>query len=263
MNKCQVLGDGVYVELISFIHPPSYYPPGSPERLGRENHYWARKHPGWIDFALLGNGSRKIRISEIINNRAKRDGSGTVYDPEEDGGRERPDGVILKWLVTNPQQELRGTLPFFCGDVTPRKLRVSGSSGAIYLASQIISQVPLEPSSNTKHPSTAHGIAHVRVLTSASSLDELTSQLTSVIGNIPHSLGENIVFWELETVRPGDTPPRLILQSPDQNDDEADQFVLQNVIGIYEVGFFVDKDKKAGKAKTPYGKIAWVPRGSV
>lgn len=124
-NHClQVLSDGVYLELISFTHPPTYYPPNSPERQRREAHAWASKSPGWIDYAFLGNGSQSTRISDIINARAKADGSGTVYLPEQSGGRTRPDGVVLKWLISAPKSHPRGALPFFCGDVTPRSLRV-------------------------------------------------------------------------------------------------------------------------------------------
>lgn len=90
--------------------------------MRRDGHPWAVKPPGWIDYAFLGNGSHTRRISDIINKRAEEDASGVEYYGELDGGRERPDGQILKWLISFPKT--RGTLPFFCGDVTPRKLRV-------------------------------------------------------------------------------------------------------------------------------------------
>ena len=116
----------MYFELISFTYPVSHYPSGSPERSKREKHRWGAKHPGWVDFAFLGNGSQEVRISDIINNRATQNGSGSpLYLSETPGGRARPDGVILKWLITAPvDSENTGTLPFFCGDVTDRRLRV-------------------------------------------------------------------------------------------------------------------------------------------
>ena len=53
------------------------------------------------------------------------------YLKETPGGRKRKDGEILKWLITAPAQvssssgeDIRGRLPFFCGDLTPRHLRV-------------------------------------------------------------------------------------------------------------------------------------------
>ncbi|KAG6824008.1 hypothetical protein H0H93_002685, partial [Arthromyces matolae] len=97
-NALVILADGVYLELISFTHPSSYYPPGSPERVARDANPWSSKSPGWIDFAFLGNGSlTDNRISDIINQRGRREGSGVIYNSEVAGGRKRPDGKVLKW----------------------------------------------------------------------------------------------------------------------------------------------------------------------
>ena len=109
----------------------SYYPPGTPQRLKREAHRWANSPLGWIDYAFLGNGSLEPghRISDLINSRAGEAGSDVVYLPEVSGGRVRPDGQVLKWVISAPEEERSegevGVLPFFCGDVTPRGLRVS------------------------------------------------------------------------------------------------------------------------------------------
>jgi hypothetical protein len=106
--------------LLSFRRPPD------------EHHRWATKSPGWIDYAFLGNGSRSQSISETINERARKDGSGVFYEPEQDGGRYLPDGKLLEWLISAPRQEGGITAtPFFCGDVTPRYLRV-----CVYLVRQ-------------------------------------------------------------------------------------------------------------------------------
>jgi len=126
----QVLSDGVYLELISFTHPASHYPINSPERRKRDHHRWASKSPGWIDYAFLGNGStdHERSISNVINRRAAKEGTAgdVIYVPEVPGGRKRPDGVELKWLISSSQRDEQiGVLPFFCGDVTPRDLRVS------------------------------------------------------------------------------------------------------------------------------------------
>ena len=64
------------------------------------------------------------RISDIINDRAKQDGSGTKYHSEQPGGRKRSDGRELQWVISAPVADEAGTLPFFCGDVTPREWRV-------------------------------------------------------------------------------------------------------------------------------------------
>jgi len=240
-NALVVFDDGVYLELISFTHPASYYPPGSPGRILRDSHTWAQKSPGWIDFAFLGNGSHveSEKISKTINERGRQDGSGVLYDPEQDGGRTRPDGQILKWLISAPESDRRGVLPFFCGDVTPRSLRV-----------------PNEPPSNTVHPSAARGIAYVRVLVNSSSFDAVSRQLTSVIGKQPISLSSSQTVWVLDTVHKQRELPQLRLAIP--TDDEEGTFLENSDSGIYEVAFRIKGDKRASET-TPYGKISWVP----
>ena len=120
--------DGVYLELIAFTHPVEYYPEGSEERSRRESNPWASKLPGWIDYAFLGTSST---ISNIINSRAEEEGSGVRYLAEVPGGRDTPAGKHLKWLITGPDPTSNvesaaknGSLPFFCGDITPREWRV-------------------------------------------------------------------------------------------------------------------------------------------
>ena len=62
----------------------------------------------------------------IINKRARQEGSGVEYLEEVNGGRERPDGKVIQWVITDPAEKHgRGILPFFCGDITPREWRVS------------------------------------------------------------------------------------------------------------------------------------------
>lgn len=120
----QVLADGVYLELISFTHPVDYYTPGSPEYVKRVGHWWARKSPGWIDYAALADA--EVDLSEVINARSAKEGTRVVYLPPNAGGREKPDGTVLEWKTTFPEfgAHGRGALPFFCADVTPRNHRV-------------------------------------------------------------------------------------------------------------------------------------------
>ena len=53
------------------------------------------------------------------------------YLAEVPGGRETPEGRVIKWLITGPDPTSsiegaakNGSLPLFCGDVTPREWRV-------------------------------------------------------------------------------------------------------------------------------------------
>ncbi|KAF9484981.1 hypothetical protein BDN70DRAFT_871984 [Pholiota conissans] len=239
-NALVVFEDGVYLELISFTHPESDYPAGSPEREERNKNPWASKSPGWIDFAFLGNGSLENRISDAINERAHAHGRADLYGPEQPGGRTRPDGEVLKWLISPPPVERRGILPFFCGDVTPRHLRV-----------------PSEPPSNTVHPSTAKGISFIRTLVSPTIFDQITKELQFVIGRPPLVSTPDSLTWELDTLHPlGKGSPRLIVDAPKTGGESEFLKNFNEEITIYEVGFRVTNSKK-GAATTPYGRISW------
>ncbi|EIW85580.1 hypothetical protein CONPUDRAFT_48792 [Coniophora puteana RWD-64-598 SS2] len=235
-NALVLLQDGVYIELISFLKPAKDYPPVS----DRNKHQWAGKNDGWIDYAFLGSTSASI--AEIINQRAKDSDTDVAYLPEVHGGRTRSDGETLKWAITAPEARLgRGSLPFYCADVTPRKLRV-----------------PIDhPPGNTEHPSGAAGIAHVRLLASPPSLKTLASQLSSVIGEQP-TVSHGLHVWTLDVPK-ADTPkPLLILGAP--ADEEETKALDNKGPGIYEVAFWTGKDGKKGDGRTEYGsKIVWRP----
>ncbi|KAN0073789.1 Glyoxalase-like domain containing protein [Tylopilus felleus] len=242
-NALVILGDGVYLELISFTHPVSHYPLGSPDRQRRETTPWAHKDPGWIDFAFLG--ASETSIAQIIHARAERDHSGIRYALETPGGRTRADGQVLKWVLTSPEDDrLKGTAPFFCGDVTPRELRV-----------------PTDPPSNGVHPSGVKGVAYVRVLVDPASLARVSAQLTSVVGEPPRSNPAGSEYtWTLEVPSTRNTSstqkPRLILSTPAHGEEE-DHLDTKGP-GIYEVAFSVGCDGVERESKTPYGKIVWL-----
>ncbi|KAJ8584049.1 hypothetical protein M405DRAFT_747680 [Rhizopogon salebrosus TDB-379] len=239
-NALVVLQDGAYLELICFTHPASHYPPGSPPRHKRDNNPWAWKEPGWIDYAFLGSSSTSI--SKIINARAMREKSQIRYDPEVDGGRERSDGKVLKWQISAPTQEyVRGTSPFFCGDVTPREWRV-----------------PLDPPSNAQHPSGVLGVAHVRILVEGQGLSDMIGNITSVVGKSPVSTTARRATWVLDTPRTdvAGGKPRLIISVPETEDEQ--RTLIEKGEGIYEVAFLVGAGRRAGQSKTPYGRIVWL-----
>jgi hypothetical protein len=246
-NSLIVLQDGVYIELYGYLHPPSYYPVSSPERQKRESHHWADKVPGWLDYALLGVGlDSEPQISEVINKRAAEEDSETHFFPEEAGARKRPDGKVVEWNLTGPDPKHgRGTLPFFCGDVTPRELRV-----------------PSDPPSNTQHPSGALGISHVRVLANAETFSRDSRQLTTILGAQPVSNSPSEVVWKLDTVNTVPSLgthgyPKLVLNIP--RDDEERSHIARAGTGIYEVGFWVEKGREGGIVQTPHGKLVWSP----
>jgi len=189
---------------------------------------------------LLGNGSRSKSISEIINQRARQDGSGVFYEPEQEGGRYRPDGKLLKWLISTPQQEEGITAtPFFCGDVTPRYLRVPG-----------------DPPANVQHPSGAIGIAYLRILVQPASFYVVSNQLKTVIGHDPKFSSDSESVWLLDTTNIHQTPPRLIVNIP-KNVEETEA-IKDSITKFYEVGFRVHKGSKTGESSAAFGKIVWV-----
>ncbi|KIM76945.1 hypothetical protein PILCRDRAFT_825960 [Piloderma croceum F 1598] len=185
-NCLVVFQDGVYLELFSFTHPLSHYPPSSPER-------------------------------------EKQDGSGVEYLPDMKGGRERPDGKVLEWVILGPGPELkRGTVLFFCGDVTLRHWRV-----------------PFDPPSNTWHPSTTSGIAHVRVLVDEKDIVTLLNQLTSIINSQPITATETETAWVLNTLSTlsstsGYKSLQLIVSTLKQ--DDKHKVLKERGPGVYEVG---------------------------
>jgi len=168
------------------------------------------------------------------------------YSPEKKGGRERPDGKVLEWLISSPESGPEG-VPFFCGDITPRKWRV-----------------PVEPPSNTEHPAKALGIAHVRVLVDEKTMTTLLNRLTSVIGSDPATRTATESVWVLETPTEALSgkkghggSPELILTTP--KDEDERETLKKNGPGVYEIAFWVAKSRSGGSENTPYGKIVWRP----
>lgn len=103
-NALVVFADGAYFELIAYQQPD----PG--------NLWWTlltEEGEGLVDFALLPDNTQE----EIAAARGR--GLGLVGPIA--GGRLRPDGIRLDWQIVRPETR---DLPFWCGDVTARNLRV-------------------------------------------------------------------------------------------------------------------------------------------
>lgn len=107
-NALVVFEDDTYLELIAFLR-------AAPE------HPWWRHQPageGLVDFALLPTAIAQ----DVAGARAR----GLAMDGPNDGGRLRPDGQQVAWQTARPRE---AGLPFLCGDVSPRELRVA--TGAV------------------------------------------------------------------------------------------------------------------------------------
>ncbi len=103
-NALVVFADGSYLELIAWKSH------NAAERWCVEH---AKHGDGLMDFALLPEDT-----AAAIAAAHER---GLALDGPIDGGRKRPDGAELKWQTG---RQVTFDLPFLCGDVTPRALRV-------------------------------------------------------------------------------------------------------------------------------------------
>jgi catechol 2,3-dioxygenase-like lactoylglutathione lyase family enzyme len=103
-NALVVFADGSYFELIAYMKP-------SPDVR-----WWkllSSAGEGFVDFALCPENT----VRDVAAARER----GLEIDGPTDGGRLRTDGVRLDWQIVRPRTN---DLPFWCGDVTPRNLRV-------------------------------------------------------------------------------------------------------------------------------------------
>jgi len=143
------LADNSYIEIIWFL-------PSAPADSIRD-HWWGSDadRKGWADWCLttFGEDAGARENWEGVNSVGKGEKGEkkkNVYARPIRGGRKRPDGVSVEWDVTFPLvvdkkgdeegeaeevnvrngQALRGLLPFFCHDVTPRHVRVPAYSTA-------------------------------------------------------------------------------------------------------------------------------------
>ena len=123
------LADGSYIELIAFRGRASDLGErASKEALadrlqlkGRSPVQcrvlaWQAPMEGLVDFALLSADIER----DIVRARQQ----GLQIEGPLPGGRTRPDGLDVRWQLGIPRTY---DVPFLCGDVTPRCLRVSGA----------------------------------------------------------------------------------------------------------------------------------------
>ena len=104
-NALVVFADGAYLELIAWRAPAP------------EERWWRvlqAQGEGLVDFALLPVDTA------AATDAARARGLHSIIGPLE-GGRVRPDGATLQWRTA---RQASADLPFLCGDVTPRSLRV-------------------------------------------------------------------------------------------------------------------------------------------
>lgn len=103
-NVLVIFQDGAYLELIAWKRP-------DPDN--RWSDVFHRAGAGFVDYALLPDD-----IASVVAGAQAR---GLDIEDPVFGGRNRPDGERLEWRTArSPGSDV----PFLCGDVTPRGLRV-------------------------------------------------------------------------------------------------------------------------------------------
>jgi catechol 2,3-dioxygenase-like lactoylglutathione lyase family enzyme len=112
-NALVTLGDGSYLELISFY-----------EHENVTHRWWTYRDSGGglIDHAL--------GVDDLAAEIAGADIRGVRYSGPNDGARSRPDGVELVWKTAHADTERPMGLPFLIEDVTERTLRVPAGDAA-------------------------------------------------------------------------------------------------------------------------------------
>jgi catechol 2,3-dioxygenase-like lactoylglutathione lyase family enzyme len=104
VNALIVFQDGAYFELIAFPKPVPDF------------RWWQvlqQAGPGFVDFAVLPTNLER----DLEEAKAR----GFEAGPIEPGGRVTPEGKRAEWQTARP---LTSGLPFLCGDISPRSLRV-------------------------------------------------------------------------------------------------------------------------------------------
>jgi hypothetical protein len=198
-NKLIVFRDGSYIELIAFIDDDSE---------NRKGHWWGQHPNGLMDWALTSNSAEDVKA---INDRLT-DSAGPKYADGQEGGRERPDGKELKWVVTFPENVRRGEVPFWCHDVSSRDLRVPTDVNA------------------TNHPCGAVGVGNLTIVVPPTKMANLKMFYDVVLG--PNSSADDDrVIWEIEAFNadPAFLKPAFALEMPQREED------LMNVDDGYAV----------------------------
>jgi catechol 2,3-dioxygenase-like lactoylglutathione lyase family enzyme len=109
-NALVAFSDGAYLELIAFKQPAP-------------DHFFHRAHAreGFVTYALLPGNTQE----DIASARTR----GLDIKGPQPGGRLRPDGQRLEWQLGIPSTT---DLPFLCGDITPRELRVPAGDATVH-----------------------------------------------------------------------------------------------------------------------------------
>ena len=105
-NALIALQDGSYIELIAFYEP-------SPE-----HRWWAplRQGGGLVDFCM--------QTDDLLGDTRGFREAGVAIDDPKPMTRRRPDGYLVRWVLSIPRGGHRAVAPFLIQDETPRQERI-------------------------------------------------------------------------------------------------------------------------------------------
>lgn len=152
-NALIVFEDGAYIELIAWT---------ASDDAERWNVVHRAHGDGFMDFALIPE--------DLPRATTEAKARGLPLDGPIDGGRVRPDGVEVKWQTA---RQATFDLPFFCGDVTPRSLRVPEgdvrrhANGAIGVGTLVVAVNDLDVSAARYRAMLGDAVPPMLVLASA------------------------------------------------------------------------------------------------
>ncbi|CAO1617661.1 unnamed protein product [Parajaminaea phylloscopi] len=226
-NALIVLPDGVYIELIAFVKSQDAIKvtgeASSDFETRRGEHWWYNRRQGWIDICLLGGAT-----DGVCQTITQSDEAAIEYKLPQEGGRETLDGKTLAWQVTFPEsQHPRGSVPFFCEDVTPREWRV--------------------PEMVSSHPNRASGVTGLTLLVRAENFLEAvkTWQLTLRNSARPDPSDGKNGARNAATIIDGQEAVQLLVSTPRSGpikltvkraqDPQERQWIEENGEGVFEV----------------------------
>ncbi|KAK6863549.1 glyoxalase/Bleomycin resistance protein/Dioxygenase superfamily [Apiospora arundinis] len=198
-NVLVFFADGSYLELIAFVDNDT-------GEKGRPGHRWGgQKEGSVIDWALTllsdpSTGEEPTDVPEStraefqeIQRGMKATGAGRIgYQDLVGGGRNRPDGEVLKWATSSAEDAAAGkplepgVLPFWCLDVTDRLLRV-----------------PYREQALAKHASGAVVVAVLQVAPPSSSASDLRPVYDVLFSKVQQGDDSRAGRWTVETPEPG------------------------------------------------------------
>ncbi|TID13942.1 hypothetical protein E2P81_ATG07009 [Venturia nashicola] len=211
VNSLVLLESGVYLEFIAFVDD---------DPANKEGHWWGKKTPGSIiDFALTSDSAEEVetvrkalltvQIGELV----------VGYEQSKNGGRRRPDGTSVEWTVTFPSPSVeRGTVPFWCHDITPRQLRVPVQSAK----------------EATQHPSRTVGVSKLIMVVSPGSFVDLGKIYAEILGR-EGVQGEGGMEFVVEQPLPNQIPSKLILRQASSAEEKAMVATNGGMVGIWEI----------------------------